>query len=384
MTRKTATRQAADLIALRRELHRHPEVSDQEARTAQRIHEFLQVFAPDEIITGLGGHGLLALFRGEQPGPGVLVRCELDALPIPEGRDAPHASQHAGVSHKCGHDGHMAIVSGLAPRLRQRPVRHGLVALLYQPAEETGRGAARVVGEPRLRALDLDYVFALHNIPGYPLGTFLYREGVFASASQGMTIDLEGATAHAAEPQKGRSPALAVAELIQLLSAAPQQAVSMHEAAKVTVIHVCVGEVAFGTTPGVGRLAATLRTYSDHTMKCLAEHCEGLAQRVACVHELGVCVNWCEEFPVTTSDPEALRIVTDAAGECGLRQERLTNPFAWSEDFGHLTRAYRGAMFGLGAGEKSPSLHHPDYEFPDELIEKGTALFETIIRRITD
>jgi len=150
----------------------------------------------------------------------------------------------------------MAIVAGLAERLHTHRPESGSVILLFQPAEETGEGADRVLSDSKFDQIQPDYVLALHNLPGYPLGQIIVREGVFASASSGLRIHLKGKTSHAAEPETGNSPALAVAQLIQVLSSIPQYYTSLHEPAQATVIHAKVGDVAFGTSPGEGSSAS--------------------------------------------------------------------------------------------------------------------------------
>ena len=161
---------------LRKELHRYPDLSGQEEQTARRIEAFLEAYAPAQLIRQLGGHGLAAVYEFGDSGPGVLIRCELDALPIHEANDFEYRSQAPGVSHKCGHDGHMTMVAGLAAWLQGQQFTAGRVVLLFQPAEETGQGAAAVLEEERFQLLPIDYAFALHNIPGEPLHTVLLME----------------------------------------------------------------------------------------------------------------------------------------------------------------------------------------------------------------
>jgi amidohydrolase len=372
-----------ELVALRKKLHRLAETADGEKETAAFIRSFLESYDPDDVISGIGGHGLAAVYRGKKDGPTVLVRSELDALPIPETLSLDYASEQDGRSHKCGHDGHMSMVSGLAPLLHGRPPERGAVILMYQPAEETGQGARRVLDDPKYSQLAPDYVFALHNLPGFPMGQVVLVDGTFASASQGLIVELKGTTSHAAEPNRGRSPALAAAQLIQGLTAMPQSCTAMHEAALVTVIHARVGERAFGTTPGEGVVMATLRTHTPGTMDLLSGKCVGFAKAVAEAYGLACSIGWTEAFPATINDPECVRLVETAAHARGIATLRHDVPFGWSEDFGHFTDSAKGALFGLGAGENHPALHNPDYDFPDELIPIGVGLFEGILRRLT-
>ncbi|MBE9080318.1 amidohydrolase [Romeria aff. gracilis LEGE 07310] len=238
---------------LRRRLHRQPELSGAEFQTAQQILHFFADLKPDETLTELGGTGVAFVFSGAEPGPTVLLRCELDALPIQEENTFAHRSTAAGCAHKCGHDGHMAILAAVGIQLAaQRPLR-GRVVLLYQPAEETGQGAAAVIADEKFSQIRPDYVFALHNLPGQPLGQVVVRSGTFSCASRGVTITLLGKTAHAAQPETGISPAAAMCQLIDELSQLPTRLGFGDELAFATVVGARLGEKAFGTSPAKDR-----------------------------------------------------------------------------------------------------------------------------------
>jgi amidohydrolase len=278
----------------------------------------------------------------------------------------------------------MAIVSGLAQRFFKRRPDKGTVALLYQPAEETGQGARRVLDDEKFQQLNPDYVLAFHNLPGFELGSIVVRKGVFASTSVGVKIKLIGKTSHAGEPEQGVSPALAVAQLIQGLSSIAQFHTSLHEPAQATVIYARVGEVAFGTSPGEGEVMVTLRADSHDVIDSLTAKVAEFATRTANVFGLGVTVDLVEPFPVTINDPEVIDHIEESARKANLGVHRLEFPFAWSEDFGHFTKAYKGALFGIGAGISQPALHHPDYDFPDKLIEPAINMLELLIRQLLD
>lgn len=371
------------LIELRHLLHTTAEPSGAEERTAAIVRERLEAAGADRIVGGIGGHGLAAVFEGRKPGPRLLLRCELDALPIPETIDLPYASGTPGVSHKCGHDGHMAILCGVASLLGESRPAAGAVILLFQPGEEVGKGAGWVLGDGKYAELAPDRVFALHNLPGFERGALVWREGVFSAASSGLIVELHGRTAHAAEPQKGRSPALAVAELINAFSAMPQFGTALDAAAKVTVIHARVGEIAFGTSPGEGAVMATLRAHEQQVMDEISKRCEELALGIARSHGLEVEVRWDEVFPSTVNDDDAVAIVRRAAEQLGIEAVEAPGPFPWSEDFGNFTARTPGALFGLGAGRDHPALHHPTYDFPDELLPAGVAVFSELICLVT-
>jgi len=203
-----------ELTAFRRALHRRPELSGEEVQTARAITAALEPLAPARIVTQLGGHGVAAIFDSAMPGPTVLFRAELDGLPIEEDNPAiSWASEVSGKSHVCGHDGHMAMLLGLGRLIARKPVARGRVVLMFQPAEEDGSGARAVVADPAYDALAPDWAFAIHIEPGYPFGVVASRAGLINCASLGLKITLTGKTAHAADPQDGVSPALAVAGL---------------------------------------------------------------------------------------------------------------------------------------------------------------------------
>lgn len=370
-------------LEVRRDLHRTPELSGRESATANRIRDELARLQPDRLATGVGGHGILASFEGEGRGPEVLLRCELDALPIDEAQDAPHASRVPGVSHKCGHDGHMATMLAVASDLARRRPGTGRVTVLFQPAEETGQGAARMLAEPVLRESPPDFVLAFHNLPGFPLGTVVLRDDLFALGSLGADLRFQGQESHAAEPELGVSPVAAIAEVATRLPTLAAPGPETPAGGAVTITHLRVGEPAFGMSPAFGRLLATFRCETREGLSRFRAATAALATQTAGRHRLKHELTWHEEFPPTRCDPTVVSLVETCGRDLGLPVLRAADPFRWSEDFGHFTSAVPGALFGLGAGVDHPSLHHPDYDFPDALIEIGGNVLLRVVRGIT-
>lgn len=370
----------ADLVLLRRALHAAPELSGAEARTAREMAARLDQLEPDELITGVGGHGVVAVFEGAAPGPTVLLRAELDALPIQERSKLEHRSQVPGVAHLCGHDGHMTMLYGATRRLAlERPSRGRFVAL-FQPAEETGAGGPAVAADPRLAALAPDLAFAVHNLPGEPLGAVVVRAGAMNCASRGLEVVLRGRTSHAAHPEDGLSPAGAMCELVQGL-AAPTLVSGGDGHLAVTVVHARLGEEAFGTAPGEARVLATLRAEHDEDMERLAGDALTLARSVASRAGLEIETGWSDVFAATSNSERGAALAEAAAEAEGLEVVRRADPMRWSEDFGAILRlAGGGAMVGLGSGIEQPQLHAPDYDFPDALIPPGVGFLERLAR----
>jgi amidohydrolase len=370
-----------ELKRFRRELHKFPELSGQEMATAKRVVNFLKPFKPDQLIENIGGTGVAAIYDAGNEGPVVLIRCELDALPIAEINDFEYRSVYPGLGHKCGHDGHMAIVCGLATQLAQTRPQKGRVVLLFQPAEEDGRGAAAVLADQQFEAIRPDYVFALHNLPGYPLHEVVCRPESFTAAVRSMIVQFKGKTAHAGEPEMGINPALAIAEFMQK-SLSLQRPPEKDDFALVTPIQIEMGEEAYGISAGEGEVKLTLRTWNNVNLDDLSNRLQNIAKEAAQQHGLGLDIKWTQEFAANQNAAKMVELVEQVAKQHQLNYQNKATPFKWGEDFGLFTKRFPGAMFGIGGGEGLPALHNPDYDFPDELIPTGVNLFHGIIQQL--
>jgi amidohydrolase len=368
------------LRTLRSSLHACAEPSNAENLTARVVRDFVEAYGPDELITGLGGHGVAAVFEGAEPGPTVLVRCELDGLPVEETRAAPFGF-YSNTAHRCGHDAHMTMVSGLAPLLSVDRPERGRVVLLYQPAEETGEGALRIIEDPEFPSIMPDYAIALHNLPGYPAHSVVCRRGTFASASVGMLVELEGVASHAAEPEKAITPSGALAQLIPALPRLTNMDSDPYR--MLTLTHVRMGRESFGVTPGRATLCATLRAASDAALDELREEVQYLVQDAAYKDGLRVDVRWLERFPETRNADHLVGLLEETCRNSGVHTVNSPHPFRWSEDFGYFGRVCPVLLFGLGIGEDAPGLHQPEYSFPDEVLVTGVETLTAVARGLT-
>ena len=382
-----------DIGAFRRQLHAHPELSASEHGTARRVADRLEALrdlwpdAAPRVVTGLGtmGTGICAVFEGSKAGPTVLLRCELDGLPIEERNDFAHRSVTPGVSHKCGHDGHMATLVAVAERLCEQPLESGRTLLLFQPAEETGAGAAAVLEDPRFSALGApDHVYAFHNVPRHPLGTVLLRRGTFAQASVGFIVRFAGRTSHSSYPEHGLNPSAAVTALVNAVNGLGETAAGWAEAPVLgTVTWAHIGSPLtgsnFGIAPGEGCVTGVLRAQKTADLEAARQRVAELADRLASEAGLGRSLDWHEAFAATESTDEAVAVVRRAAGRAGLPVVEPVEPFRWSEDFGRFTQRFPGAFFGLGSGLEQPQLHDGRYDYPDDLIAPGARLYRAII-----
>jgi amidohydrolase len=370
------------LIYLRHDLHRHPEISGNEQQTAMRIKNYLLALHPNEILDGLGGHGIIATFDSGKPGPALLFRAELDALPIQEINDFAHRSNNKGVSHKCGHDGHATILCGVAKRLAEQPPRKGKVHLLFQPSEENGSGAEAVLNDPKFAAFNPDMGVALHNFPHYPLHSVIVKPGTVTAAVSGLALHIKGKTAHASQPEYGLNPAMAVAELLKKSHAYNLNEPALEDFQLITPIHVHVGSAgAFGVAAGDAEVQFTLRAWTNTRLETLRADLVQLARGICLEHGLELSHTPSDTFYANTNDAATTDDVRTSALQLGLEIIELSEPLKGGEDFGLFTSRFPCCMFMLGAGEDTPALHSPDYDFPDALIGTGIKLFESIVRK---
>ncbi|WP_047245756.1 amidohydrolase [Maribacter thermophilus] len=371
-----------EILKFRKELHENPELSGFEYETAKKIQRFINKHNPTHILENVGGTGVAAIYKFPKKGKSITIRCELDALPIQEENQFDHKSKKDGVSHKCGHDGHMAIVSGLIFWLKNQSFNSGEIILLFQPAEENGKGAYRIVNDPKFKSLKTDYVFALHNIPKEPLHDIIVINKGFSAEVQSFIVELKGKKSHASEPENGKNPALALASIITSLSQLEVTKPEDENFTLITPVHINMGQIAYGISPENAELHYTMRTWDKENTTKVKAQINTLIAETCQTHQLRYKIEWLEYFPAATNDIESNNYIVKAAKENNYRIVERPYPFKFGEDFGWFSREYKTAMFGLGAGVETPALHNSDYDFPDEILETGIAMFKSIVSNI--
>lgn len=360
-------------IALRHELHQHPELSNQEVRTKARLIRFLKEHTDLEIVDH--DTWFYAIHRGGSK-KSIAFRADYDALPIYEPRDLfPHASIIEGVSHKCGHDGHASALAGLALEVDQlKPAKD--VYFLFQPAEETGDGAIQCVR--MLEDNKIDEIFAFHNESGYEKGTVAIRKGISSFASKGLIIEFTGKPSHASQPEFGINPAWAIARIISKLPDLADG--SLYDGLVFsTIIQVKIGDWAFGTSAHEGNLLLTIRGLYEKDMEALDTRVRDLVIAEAEKDGLEVKFSTTDYFPETRNHDVSNAKILQVCEKLGLPSSSLEQANRWSEDFGHLTKRVPGAMFVVGNGVDAPELHTTYYDFPDEILEVAVKVFYGLI-----
>ncbi|KKB34915.1 M20 metallopeptidase family protein [Bacillus thermotolerans] len=357
---------------LRHELHRHPELSNQETWTKQRLIDFLEEHTRLEIVDK--GPWFYAVYRAGENKQNIAFRADFDALPMEETLDIPHASQFPGISHKCGHDGHSASLAGFALEIDQKGADKNIF-FLFQHAEETGDGAAQCVSF--IKENDIEEIFAYHNMSGMMFKSINVIDGTAHYASKGMTIHMEGAPAHASQPEDGANPAFAMAKIIDAI---PEFTSPENNKGVVlcTVVQVDIGERAFGVSASKGDLLLTIRAFYAEELDKLQKNLENLANEQAGKYGLRVSFSYDDSFPETVNHKESSDRIRQAAKKKGLQLVEMKEAFRGSEDFGHYLKETKGAMCYIGNGENYPHIHTYEYDFQDELIETAVELFKEL------
>jgi amidohydrolase len=368
------------IITLRKSLHNEPELSGNELKTSKKILTFISKYNPDEIIIGIGGYGIACIYHGSQPGDTVLIRADFDAVPVQEDNDLDYRSLVPGVSHQCGHDGHTAILAGLAAILDKNRPKNGRVVLLFQPAEENGSGAYAITQDEQYKQICPDYTFALHNEPDVPVNHITVKSGVYYMASKGIKITLKGTSAHASKPIDGNSPGPALFEIFQLAEKDSYPDITSPKFKVMTTLGLNLQFLSYGTTPREGEYNAVLRAYSDELLADLVRVTEKKVKELGARDNLTTNIRYFDEFPATVNEKTCTQIIMASARKNNLKLIVKEHPWTSSEDFAHIANSAKigGAIFSLGIG-KGSSLHTPEYLFNDEVIPTGIKMFGTII-----
>ncbi|MBO4587195.1 MAG: amidohydrolase [Bacteroidales bacterium] len=356
-----------DYTTIRHALHEQPQTAGNEQFAHDTIVKHLQSLHPTKVYTNVGGYGVIAVWGKDPQAPTVAFRADTDALPI---------------GHRCGHDGHTTILLRLAELIDSvscDSVAEKNILLLWQPAEETGTGSRAVLDTGILQQYNIQAFYALHNLPGYPLGTVVLCPRTFAAASTGVIYRLDGRETHASTPEMGLNPGMAISEIIKRFegfngAGAPAEHYC-GEFRQSTLICVRVGQPAFGTSAGHGEVMFTLRAFTNSEMERLLADANNAVDQIASHYGLSVSRSLVEPFRATENHPDCVAAIEKAAKELPLNIHYQETPNRWSEDFAEYLLEFKGAMFGIGSGEQQPELHHPDYDFPDDLIESAAQLF---------
>jgi len=372
-----------DLVALRRDLHAHPELAFEERRTAGIVAAALRLLGL-EVHEGIAGTGVVGTLRNGQGARCIGLRADMDALPMSEQSRLAHASLHAGVHHGCGHDGHTTMLLGAARQLARTRRFDGTVHLIFQPAEE-GRGGARVMIEQGLfERFPCDQVYALHNWPELPLGHAQTRAGPIMAAADRFDIVLRGRGGHAAQPHGTPDVLLAASQLVVQLNTIVARRIDPADSAVLSVTRMQGGH-SHNVLPAEATVTGTVRSFDASVQDRIESSLRDAAAGIAVVHGVVAEVTYNRYYPATiNTGPEAL-LALEAAEAAGLQSSIAVRPAFTSEDFAFLLRERPGAYLWLGQGHGESGadrpLHHPCYDFNDEALPFGVRWFCAVAER---
>ena len=372
---------AGEMTAWRRHLHTIPELGFDCPKTSAFIAETLRSFGIAEIHEGIATSGIVAVIDSGVPGPTIGLRADFDALPITEATGLSFASTHEGKMHACGHDGHTAMLLGAAQYLAETRHFRGRVALIFQPAEESGGGANVMCREGVMERFDISQVFAIHNTPGLEMGEFFTKPGPIMAAVDTFTININGRGGHAASPHRTLDPVVAACGMVQAI----QTIVSRnHQTGKDLVVSVT--QIHTGTVdnviPGTAFINGTIRTFDSEVRDMVARRLHEIVPGQAASYGVEAELLIETGYPATRNDAEKTDFAVDVAREIvgPDRVDNQTEKVTGSEDFAYMLEERPGAYVFLGSGE-GPGLHHPEYNFNDEIAPIGASFFARLVER---
>ena len=366
------------LVALRRDLHAHPELAFEERRTAGVVAAALRDCGL-EVHEGIGGTGVVGVLRRGHSTRMVGLRADMDALPMREDAERPHVSRHAGVHHGCGHDGHTTMLVGAARQLARAGSFDGSIAFIFQPAEEGRGGAREMVRQGLFERFPCDSVFALHNWPDLPAGTVATKPGPIMAAADRFDIVVRGQGGHAAQPHRTPDVVLAASQLVAQLHTIVSRRIPPTQNAVLSVTRISGGQ-SHNVLPAAVELTGTVRSFDPAVQDTIEQAVRDVAAGVALASGTAIEVEYTRYYPATVNSPEHAELALEAAHSVGLEAHVAAAPAFTSEDFAFMLQQRPGAYLWLGqrGADHAAPLHHPSYDFNDEVLAAGVRWFMAV------
>ncbi|QQA44043.1 M20 aminoacylase family protein [Pelagovum pacificum] len=370
-----------EITEWRRDLHQHPELLFDTHRTAGFVAEKLEEFGVDELVTGIGQTGVVAVIKGRSDSKGRVIglRADMDALPIEEATGLDYASRTPGQMHACGHDGHTAMLLGAAKYLAETRNFDGTVVLIFQPAEEGGGGGKVMVDEGMMDRWNIQEVYGMHNWPGLPLGTLAIRPGPFFAAADEFNIVVTGKGGHAAKPHETVDSTVVASHIVIALQTIVSRVVDPVENLVVSVTAVESSSKAHNVIPARVHLRGTARTMDEGVRNMAEARITQIAEGIAASFGATARVEYDRGYPVMvnheTETGHASDAATAVAGACDEAPLVMG-----AEDFSYMLEARPGAYILLGNGDTAP-VHHPEYNFNDEAIPAGCSWWAEVVEQ---
>ena len=372
---------AGEITEWRHDLHAHPELLYDVQRTAGSVAEKLKAFGCDEVVAGIGRTGVVGVIKGRKGASGKVIgmRADMDALPIEEATGLPYKSTVAGKMHACGHDGHTAMLLGAARYLAETRNFDGTAVVIFQPAEEGGAGGKAMVDDGLMDRFKIGEVYGMHNYPGLPVGEFAIRRGPIMAAADYIQIDIEGKGAHAARPHLGIDSVLVGAQIVNNLQSIVSRNVDPLESAVVSICMFQAGNTD-NVIPQTALLRGTARSLTEEVRNLLEKRVPEIAQGTASLYGATARVKYRRGYPVLKNHDAqtdfAAAVAGGVAGKDKVDPDMV--PVMGAEDFSFMLNARPGAFIFIGNGD-SAGLHHPAYNFNDDVIPYGTSYWVKLV-----
>ena len=365
----------------RRWMHRNPELQFDCHKTAGFVMERLRDFGVDEIHEGIATSGLVALINGQGDGPTIGLRADMDALPITETSGVDHASQVPGKMHACGHDGHTTMLLGAARYLAETRRFKGRVALIFQPAEEGGGGAEVMVKDGVLDRFGIEQVYALHNAPGIPVGHFMTTPGPIMAAADTFEIHVVGQGGHGAMPHETRDPVVAAVSIVQAIQTIVSRNHHAAEDLVISVTQIHTGS-ADNIVPDRAYICGTVRSFDAGVQAMVIRRMQEIADGTALSYGVEVRLDFQLGYPATVNHAAETDFAADVAREISgdAAVDARSGKEMGAEDFAYMLQARPGSYLFLGQGDGA-GLHHPAYDFNDEVAPIGASFFARLVER---
>ena len=365
-----------EITGWRRDFHENPELLYEVHRTAAKVADLLRGFGCDEVVEGIGQTGVVGVIEGKANTSGrvVLLRADMDALPIIEAVDRPYKSKVPGKMHACGHDGHTAMLLGAAKYLAETRNFDGKVVLMFQPAEEGGAGAKAMIDDGLLTRWGVTEGYGMHNMPGMAVGQFSIKPGPFYAATDQFEITVIGRGGHAAKPNATIDTTLVAAQMVVALQSIVSRNVDPLESAVVSVCTFRTESEAFNVIPERVTLKGTLRTFKPEIRKLGEERIRAIAAGVAATFGATAEVWWNVGYPATVNHEVETEYAAEAARRVAGSVQLQAAPQMGGEDFAYVLEAIPGAYIQIGNGD-SADVHHPAYDFNDEALPAGASFW---------
>ncbi|TNE40367.1 MAG: amidohydrolase [Alphaproteobacteria bacterium] len=364
-----------ELTTLRRDIHKHPELAYEEHRTAELVADALESYGI-EVTRGVGKTGVVGKLTSGGGNRAFGLRADMDALPMDEANDFAHKSVHEGAFHGCGHDGHTVMLLGAAKHLAETRDFDGTVYFIFQPAEEGGAGGKAMIDDGMFERFPMEAVFGMHNMPGLPVGHFAVRSGPMMASVANFDIDIEGVGGHGAMPHRCIDPVPVASEIVLALQNIVARTLDPIHAGVVSVTQIHGGS-AYNVIPDKVRLSGCTRYFSDHDGKLIENRMRQIAENIAAAHGIKATLNYRENYPVLVNSAEETDHCVQAAADLvGAASVHVgIDPVMGSEDFAFMLKEKPGCyiLIGNGDGQGGCMVHHPEYDFNDEVLPLGAS-----------